>query len=338
MYLSSLHALTSKCIAIKNNNVLSPILLNITLDYETWQPLPPGKTVNWYNDIFKPTEQWMLCAEKYNFKLTFFVEMAELFWLRINNPNIAKTMEQQIKEMVIRGHDAQLHIHPAWLPEMGVTYSNKQWHGLEKNCKLQDLSCDIISIIKNAKDELENLTHKPITTFRAYGLQIYPCDKIVDTLLKIGIQADSSVVQTNSTLQHQPYFANTKNVAEKSTKQNFLEIPIFSTHNHPWNIDGYSADDVSFFLLYTLMNYGYNVSMPLKEKIKALVKIKASVPSDKSLIFTALGHTKISKSNDDMDAFFKELSNIPNGRSVTTSSIVNTYFNKNENSIPTEDE
>src|SRR5262245_17827716 len=102
-------------------------LVALTVDYETWQPIPPGKRIDWVADVFDPAARLMETAEGAGARLTFMAEMGEYFWLQEHDPAIAGRMESQWREAIRRGHDVQLHLHPTWLPECGARYEGGRW-------------------------------------------------------------------------------------------------------------------------------------------------------------------------------------------------------------------
>src|SRR4030095_394598 len=55
--------------------------LILTFDYETWQPVPEGKRIDWVETVLEPAEKLLLTGEKHRVPLTFFVEMGELLTL-----------------------------------------------------------------------------------------------------------------------------------------------------------------------------------------------------------------------------------------------------------------
>ena len=338
------HSLLSKSIRLLNNNTQPPILINITLDYETWQPVKPGYVIDWEKDIFNPTRHWMSVAEKYNFSLTFFIEMCEFFWLQKHIPSVALQMELQIQDIVRRGHDVQLHLHPAWIPELGVKYENNKWHGLNKNHRLHDIPLDIEKIIIKAKNDLDIIAQKinpnfKVTCFRARKYQIQPSNQIIKILKKAGILADSSVWSGGYSKEHyydfreahhshQPYFIKEHNVNKASIKKDFLEIPIFSENGYRWSLDNYNTTEMISPLLAKLNCYGYNVPVTIKDKLRKFKYLSTiqSIPSQNALIFTAIAHTKIYKSNKDLEDFFTQLSFLPHTFSSTLSNTVKIHF------------
>ena len=129
----------------------------VTIDYETWHPIPQGKTINWEKDVFEPTVRLLEVAKKVGIKLTFFVEMGEYFWLKQNAPDVARKMEQQWQEIISRSHDIQLHLHPSWLPEAGAKYTNGEWSWDWTKAKCHDYPGDLTELIKKCKKNMEEI-------------------------------------------------------------------------------------------------------------------------------------------------------------------------------------
>lgn len=94
-------------------------LVAVTVDYETWQPVPQGKVIDWERDVFTPAKMFSYAGK--GVKLTFFAEMMEYLWLKRNDVETALMFEEQWRELVALGHDIQLHIHPAWI---GAVYKD----------------------------------------------------------------------------------------------------------------------------------------------------------------------------------------------------------------------
>jgi hypothetical protein len=175
-------------------------IIIVTFDYETWQPIPKGKEINWEKDIFEPTEKLLDLADKYGIKLSFFVEMGEYYWCKKFMPEIAKEMEKQWQEIVKRGHDVQIHLHPVWLPECGTKFDKEknEWCWDNKYQRIHDAPIDIEETLRKCKNDLEKIL-RPINSdyqaivFRAGKYQIQPNKEIFDIFKKVGIKADSSV-------------------------------------------------------------------------------------------------------------------------------------------------
>ena len=232
-------------------------LIALTVDYETWQPIPDGETIDWDKDIFQPAARLMEISEAGGAKITFFAEMGEYFWLRENLPETAARMETQWREAVGRGHDVQLHLHPSWLPECGAKCENGAWSWDGAKRKAEDYPFDLTELVSRCKNALESAIRPAnpnyrVTCFRAGTYQIQPFHRLYDALTANGIHCDSSVFSGGLSEErgydfrlaysrHQPYFANAFDPQMKAppAERGVVEIPIFTyAPGERWFMDG----------------------------------------------------------------------------------------------------
>ncbi|MGC8979341.1 methyltransferase domain-containing protein [Caldisericum sp.] len=240
----------------------------LTFDYETWQPLPKGKVINWEKDILEPTERLLDLADKNGIKLSFFAEIGEYYWCKKYLPEIALKMENQWREIIKRGHDVQIHLHPAWLPECGAKFDKEknEWHWNDKYQRIHDVPINIEEVLRRCKNDLERIL-KPINSnyqaivFRAGKYQIQPNKDIFEILKKVGIKADSSVWKGGYSEEHkfdfrkaysnhQPYFASKYNINYLAPwgETEILEIPIASNGKEKFSLDSFNVQKGLFFL------------------------------------------------------------------------------------------
>lgn len=227
-----------------------------TIDYETWQPLPQGKIIDWDADVFEPTERLLNFADKENIKLSFMAEMGEYYWLKENRPEIALRMESQWKEIIRRGHDVQIHLHPSWLPECEPSFDGSGWRWNTHFQRIHEYPGNVEALLKRCKNDLEAIL-KPVNpeyeaiVFRAGKYQIQPSKEIAHAFLEAGIVADTSVWKGGSSTEHrfdfrtafsgtQPYPASLYNVnyAAPPNEKYILELPIFSFEGKRLMFDG----------------------------------------------------------------------------------------------------
>jgi SAM-dependent methyltransferase len=228
----------------------------VTIDYETWHPIPKNKTIDWEKDIFAPTRRLSEVFSKGKAPITFMVEMGEYFWLKENEPHWVRTMEEQWKQLIKEGHDIQLHLHPNWLPELGARQQNGQWIWDWTKDKAADFPGSLLELIGRCKDTLESLLNPvdpnyQVTSFRAGAYQAQPFKTLHDALSANNIFCDSSVYSggyskergydyTLAYSNHQPYFANAFDPQLKAppSEQGIVEIPIFTySRNQRWFLD-----------------------------------------------------------------------------------------------------
>lgn len=321
----------------------------ITIDYETWQPIPRGYIIDWYKDIFDPTLVWIDAAQSYNIPLTFFIDMAELYWLQKYNQKIAYVMEQNIKTIVNSGHTVQLHLHPTWLEVEDI---EGHWIGLDRYIPLYTIQY-LDEIIYKAKCDLENIVsteHQKITVsaFRAANFCIQPSEYIMQSLCKSGITIDSSVCPgefsvnngidfRNMHTNHQPYYADCKIITKVNHKSRLLEIPIFTYNSVRWSLDLFvnsmrDKDVLSYMLdplLSQLYIYGFNIPISLRKKIKLLGKRLTHPFYDEQLFFTSIAHTKVPIKKNILREFFFTLTNDANITCISIDQVKNIYEKNN---------
>lgn len=245
----------------------------ITIDYETWHPIPDGGTIDWEKDIFTPTSNFLQICEQEQVKLTLMAEMGEYFWLHRNIPEIANKMEQQWVDAVRAGHDVQLHLHPNWLPELGAQHQDNQWLWDWSKKKAHDCPGDLADLIKKCKLALESILKREtpeyqVTSFRAGAYQAQPFRRLHDALVLNNIYCDSSVYAGGVSTErgynyslaysnHQPYFANAYDPQLKAppSEQGVIEIPIFTFKpGQRWFLDGSEGGKIADHL-YDYLNY-----------------------------------------------------------------------------------
>jgi SAM-dependent methyltransferase len=200
------------------------LLCALTVDYETWQPLPEGKRIDWDRDILYPTARLLDVFDGEGAVLTIMAEMGEYIWLLEHRPETARQIEEQWQEAVRRGHDVQLHLHPAWLPELGARYEAGTWHWDPAFACAHDYPGDLTALIGHCKALLEDAIRPvdpayEVTSFRAGAYDAQPFARLHDALKANGIVCDSSVLPGDhhsgghhdyrqAYSLHQPYFAS----------------------------------------------------------------------------------------------------------------------------------
>ncbi len=232
-------------------------LIAITIDYETWHPIPAGKTIDWERDVFQPTDQLLRISDEEQVKLTLMAELGEYFWLRENRPTLAERMEQQWAQAIRRGHDVQMHLHPNWLPELGASHANGEWFWDWSLARICNYPGDVVELIGRCKAALENVLRRVapayrVTCFRAGAYATQPFRKLHDALVANGIFCETSVYAGGVSSErgydyslayssHRPYFANPYDPQLKAppSEQSLIELPVFTYEwNQRWSLDG----------------------------------------------------------------------------------------------------
>lgn len=248
-------------------------------------------------------------------KVTFFVEMCEVFWLEENDHETYERIAAQIAEIVRRGHDVQLHMHPNWMPELGAckTEDGYDWNWDYIHCDA--VPGDLTGLVKRCKEKLEELARNSnpdyrCMAFRAGGYRVQPFSRIYEALKDSGITIDTSVYAggtsgdrgydfTGCKSMNQPYTAMKKDPSfVASGWSEIIELPIAC----------YRAGDRVFI-----------DNEESKCVARRLFNMPASCFSQEENYFTLIGHTK---AEHDFEALSSQLviwGGIPGTEFVTIS-------------------
>lgn len=212
--------------------------LILTVDYELFGN-GSGDIVNC---VIKPTEMMLNIADRYNAKLTLFVDIAEFNTMKENDKfhNDIKLVYAQIQDAVRRGHDVQLHIHPQWI---GAVYNGESWDLALDKWRIADIDSETLqNYFIFYKSVLEDIVHvvKPdykCEVFRAGGWCIQPSEKVLTAMKAADLYIDSTVAPGArlkntahwfdfSKTPKKPYWKVYKDVCIEAKEGDFLEIPI----------------------------------------------------------------------------------------------------------------
>lgn len=182
---------------------MKPSLL-LTLDYELYG----DGSGDVFKHIIEPTNAILEVAERYGAKITAFFEVVEYWrlqqeWESGNHMgyerNPAEAMEQQVLDMISRGHDVQLHIHPQWVD---ARWADSKWIVDLSNWRLstfQSPKMTLTQLIANGKYTLDKLIKPSFPDYeciamRAGGFNVQPSQEIVSIMRELNIKFDSSIV------------------------------------------------------------------------------------------------------------------------------------------------
>jgi len=226
----------------------------ITIDYETWQPIPKGMNIDWHKDMIEGARQLMDCCDSSGAKLTFMVEVCELFWLDEYAPDYVSAVEENLREIVSRGHDVQLHLHPNWMPETGARFGNGKYEWDWNIASCNDYPGDLSQLVLRGKERLEKIirTIKPdyvVSAFRAGAYRVQPFQRLAKALLAADIRIDTSVYKGGESKDrgynfskcnsyNMPYYASETDPQNEDTQSMMLEIPLTAYRsNRRWFLD-----------------------------------------------------------------------------------------------------
>ncbi|WP_022940389.1 hypothetical protein [Psychromonas hadalis] len=217
----------------------------LSLDYELFFGKNPGSVEHC---MIKPTQELVKVLDKFNAKVSLFVDVGFLVKLKEYAPRYPElaTQYQQIQTQLLtlsqQGHDIQLHIHPHWFDSR---YDQHGWKIDTTRYRLHDFSQqEIAMIVKSYKEELQLFSHKEVFAFRAGGWCIQPFDKIKQALQENSIWLDSTVFNAGHSddpsryfnfqkMPHEAHWFFSGDPLQEDNKGFFTELPISSFKTSP---------------------------------------------------------------------------------------------------------
>lgn len=176
----------------------------LTLDYELFG----DGSGDVFMHIIEPTNAILDVVERYDAKITVFFEVVEYWRLKKEwesgnhmgyDRNPAEAMEQQVLDMISRGHDVQLHMHPQWVD---AKWEDERWAVDFANWRLSDFNSPTMTLkqlVSRGKLTLEEIIQPHYPNYECYairagGYNAQPSKAIVKVMRECGLKVDSSVV------------------------------------------------------------------------------------------------------------------------------------------------
>lgn len=219
--------------------------LILTVDYEIF-----GNGLGCVDScVTNPAERLARLCETYNAPLTFFVEVLEFIAMEkdIRTRQYAEAVIGQLKGLVCKGHDAQLHLHPQFV---NAEWDGKIWKVSDK-WRCGDLSEEeILRLVVQGKAWLqERVFDSPegnqCLAFRAGGWCIQPSQLVLKALHQAAFLIDSTVAPglQNSTpgewcefrrAPKKAWWRISKDVCLEAEEGKLFEVPIVTGKIAPW--------------------------------------------------------------------------------------------------------
>ena len=217
----------------------------LTYDYELFFGDHSG-TVS--KTLIEPTNLLLEQFEKSNLKATFFVDYLMIKYLGLNTDERSRSdlhlIQEQLKDIIRRGHRIELHIHPHWVDakyngDGTWNYCNFSHYSLnsfteEEIIKMFVEGCEILHLLARSVEP-----DYKIVAFRAGGWAVQPFSLLKKAFLSADIRIDSSVSygikNTNkdsyydfTTIPRKSFYKFTDSIEEEETEGLFTEVPITS--------------------------------------------------------------------------------------------------------------
>lgn len=220
-------------------------LIILSYDYELFFGDRSGTVIK---TLIEPTNLLLAQFEESNLKATFFVDYLMIKYLGRNTDEHSvldlRLIEDQIRDIVQRGHRIELHIHPHWVDAKyngDGTWNYSDFSHYSLNSFTEDEitemfieGCNILhSIIRNVDSNYQ------IVAFRAGGWAIQPFSLLKKAFLCTNIRIDSSTSYGIKNANKDSYYDFT-NIPRKSVYRfenaveiedvegSFMEVPISS--------------------------------------------------------------------------------------------------------------
>ena len=167
----------------------------VTLDYEVFFGRRTGSVERC---LLEPTEAVTRVAERHGAPLVFFVDVGYLLALRRERGSSAElgrahdAVCAQLEDLVRRGHELQLHIHPHW---EDARWAEGGWRlDLARYALHAFEPGEIAGIVRRYLEALRDLGGPSAgQAYRAGGWVIQPFAKLRDALREAGVAIDSTV-------------------------------------------------------------------------------------------------------------------------------------------------
>ena len=232
---------------------MADIGLIITTDYEIFG----NGSGSVPHCMIEPTRNMARALEEVGGRLTVFFEVCEYWAFKQEyekgrlKENWAGLIEEQLRGLVARGHDVQLHFHPQWL---NYRFDGLSWHldyslwrlsALPFTSEQSEFSLE--ELFAQGKATLENILRRAApdyhcNVFRAGAWSIQPEEEVVRAMTKFEFKVDSTVApglcfqdeHTYYDFSNAPEFASwtfSKKVTEPDSSHPLIkEIPIFTAN------------------------------------------------------------------------------------------------------------
>ena len=216
---------------------MAQLKLLLTVDYEIFGD-GSGEVLPC---MIQSSENLMRIAEDYGAAILFFAEMNE-YWafkeLEVEHPfyhkhqEWAQLIERQLKNIIQRQHNVQLHLHPQWidatLSKEGHWQLNFDYWRLPKvpnGLGHKEDPKSLLGLFHKGKQTLESILQRNhpdyiCDTFRAGAWCIQPEKQILDAMRQIGFSKDSTLAPGMSMNNGLTYFDFSK------SKSGFKPFPI----------------------------------------------------------------------------------------------------------------
>jgi hypothetical protein len=219
----------------------------ITLDYE----LRAGGCGDVRRLMIEPTARLLDACEEHGAKATVMLEVAELWaFEQDRNAGYKQSLgydpvvliREQLTDVVRRGHDVQLQIHPQWIR---ARWESSRWNLDYAHYQLTDFDdAEMVSILRRGKEDLEDLLRPYCADYRCQGFRAghwntQPSHRFLAALKEAGLRSDTSVFKWGyaanaaTTFDYRlacsnvlAWYARADDINQPTSEPTILEVPI----------------------------------------------------------------------------------------------------------------
>ena len=191
--------------------------------------------------LIEPCAELASFAGRRGIPITFFVDTGMLRAMDRfagKSKRLARdvaTIRDNLRQLAAAGHELALHVHPHWEDTRWV---DGRWDFSSTRYQLRDFSdAEIADIFRSNFALLQELSPKPVVSYRAGGFCIEPFTRIADLFSELGIVVESSVVPGArlvdpekgfdfSMLVDEPWWRFEKSPALPADNGKFIELPV----------------------------------------------------------------------------------------------------------------
>lgn len=225
------------------------INLILSLDYEIFFG---SNQENFTFTLIEPTSKIVDICNKYSVPVTLMADVYSLIkHKRLGLYDYNEQVTNQFIEVMKNGiNDIQLHIHTHWI---NSNFNNNKWEFNYDDYRIhkyvKNNNSDFLKVIDEAKTFLEDILRKQKSdykciAFRAGGWCLQPTHHIIDSLVKLGILYDSSVIPGARMYKGEhyydyrkaPFYRNFKVTSNHSEDTCLMEVPVGSVKAFHFNI------------------------------------------------------------------------------------------------------
>lgn len=209
----------------------------VTVDYENF--LAKCSEIDVDRDMIRPTYRIIEFFERFDIPVTFFVNAPEIQAFYAQNHPSSEAIDKQLRDIVRRGHDIQMHWHPQWLQfkyQDGRWVNHSQIDYNKHTTHLQSYESQFASGLR-----LLRSYGCGVRAFRGGGYLIEPVEQNFKFLKQQGITHDSSVYdwQERVPVSRAIKQRNDGDIPPQTFQYNGLtEVPICSHQGVRWDMSG----------------------------------------------------------------------------------------------------